>query len=62
MGIITYVLVQMTCLIGALSVCYVGQLLFDEVNHLLFMDKNIISKISLMGYLTKILPVIEREC
>lgn len=62
MGIITYVLVQMTCLIGAFSVCYVGQLLFDEVNHLLFMDKNIISKISLMGYLTKILPVIEREC
>ncbi|XP_003691314.1 odorant receptor 4-like [Apis florea] len=30
MGIITYVLVQMTCLIGAFSVCYVGQLLFDE--------------------------------
>lgn len=61
MGLITYVIVQMTCLIGSFSVCYVGQLLIDEVNYLLLMDKNIISNISLMGYLTKVLPVIERE-
>ncbi|NP_001229890.1 odorant receptor 10 [Apis mellifera] len=30
MGLITYVIVQMTCLIGSFSVCYVGQLLIDE--------------------------------
>ncbi|PBC34553.1 Odorant receptor 47a [Apis cerana cerana] len=30
MGILTYVIVQLTCLIGTFSVCYVGQLLLDE--------------------------------
>ena len=40
MAMVIYVVFQVTCVIGTFSVCYVGQLLLDEVNRLLLFVDN----------------------